>query len=74
MKYRLYEGNGKAVYLIGVTDSGKSIGLSENDIYSSIKFITISAKIIETNIDKIRLYNKGTNFIATIRLSNKELI
>ena len=35
MKYRLYEGNGKAVYLIGVTDSGKSIGLSENDIYSS---------------------------------------
>ena len=73
MKYRLYEGNGKAVYLIGVTDSGKSIGLSQNDIYSSIKFITTSAKIIETNIDKIRLYNKGPNFIATIRLSNNDL-
>ena len=73
MKFRLYEGNGKAVYLLGVTDSGKSVGLPQNDLYSSIKFITNSAKIIETNIDKIRLYNKGSNFIATIRLSNKDL-
>ena len=73
MKYRLYEGNGKAIYLIGVTDSGRSVGLCQNDIYKSIKFINDSAEIIKTNIDKIRLYKKGSNFIATIRLSNQEI-
>jgi len=75
MKYRLYEGNGKALYLIGVTDDGKSIGLPEDEIYSSLKFIRNVAKIIETNIDKIRLYNnKNSFYIATIRLSNENIL
>ena len=74
MKYRLYEGNGRAIYLLGVTDTGVSLGLSEYDLYISINFIKNTAKIIKTKIDKIRLYNKGSNFIATIRLSNKDIL
>ncbi len=73
MKYRLYEGNGKAIYLIGVTDSGISVGLSQNELYLSLEFLNSVANIINTNIDKIRLYKKGHNFIATLRLSNQEL-
>ena len=73
MKYRLYEGDGKAVYLIGVTDDGKSIGLCEHDLYKSLYVISTAADIINTRIDKIRLYNKGNYYIATIRLSNTNL-
>ena len=73
MKYRLYEGDGKAVYLLGVTDNGKSVGLTEDNLYKSLHVIRSAADIIDAQIDKIRLYNKGDYYIATIRLSNTNL-
>ena len=37
MKWRLQEGRGEAVYQIGVDDNGMLVGLSEEDLRSSLK-------------------------------------
>ena len=36
MKWRLREGRGEAIYEIGVADNGLLLGLSENDLTSSL--------------------------------------
>ncbi len=73
MKYRLWEGDGKAVYLLGVTDDGKSVGLTEIDLYKSLTVLINAANKIKTNVDAIRLYNRGNDYIATVRLSNTKI-
>src|SRR3989338_5742316 len=36
LKYRLYEGQGEAIYELGVADDGTLTGLSENELKDSI--------------------------------------
>ena len=36
MKWRLREGRGEAIYEIGVADNGLLLGLSDNDLTSSL--------------------------------------
>ena len=36
MKYRLQEGNGEAIYEIGVEEDGNPFGLNKEDMYSSL--------------------------------------
>jgi GTPase len=36
MLYRLYEGDGKAVYLIGVRDNGISIGINTEELFETL--------------------------------------
>lgn len=38
MKYRLQEGNGEAIYEIGVEDNGNPLGLSISDMLESISY------------------------------------
>jgi len=73
MMYRLYEGEGKAVYIIGILDNGLPVGLNETDIYKTITMFNNITKIINCNINNIRMYNKNDNYILTFRLS-KEII
>lgn len=68
MMYRIYEGNGKAIYLIGVLDNGTPIGLSEIEIYDTIQMFNNITDIINCNINKIRLYKIKNKYIATIRI------
>ena len=65
MLYRLIEGDGKAVYLIGVDDDGKVISLNESEIKDTIKYITLISNEINANIIGIRIYK---NKVCTIRL------
>jgi GTPase len=65
MLYRLLEGNGKAVYLIGVDDDGRIKSLNNKSIEETIKYIKIISKEINANIRVIRIYK---NNVCTIRL------
>ena len=47
MKWRLNEGNGEAIYYIGVEDNGSVSGISNNDLKESIKNIKIMIKNID---------------------------
>lgn len=72
MLYRLLEGNGKAVYLIGVDDNGLIYSLNDNKIEETIKYIKLISYKIGANIKTIRIYN---NRVCTIRIFlNKEIL
>lgn len=73
MKYRLYEGNGKAIYMLGVEDNGSVIGLSLDDMIITITNIKEIAKIIEANIRNIRIYDGDNGLIATVRLHKEDI-
>jgi len=68
MLFRINEGNGKALYLIGVDDNGISKGISIIDLLISINNIIKISKIINCNISNINIYKGNKGFISSIRL------
>jgi|SaaInlStandDraft_7_1057024.scaffolds.fasta_scaffold383741_1 elongation factor 1-alpha len=77
MLFRLYEGNGKAIYLIGVSDSGNVIGLTINELNTSFNNIIKIIKQSHAIIKKIKIYkfsaDNKTKYILIIRIY-KQLI
>ena len=69
MKYRLNEGKGKALYLLGVRDNGTAIGISSIDLNETINVILKAGDIINANIKIIRIYRGSQGLIATIRIT-----
>ena len=65
MLYRLIEGEGKAVYLLGVEDDGKIYSLKNEIIYETINYLKLIARTIEADIVVIRIYN---NNVLSVRL------
>ena len=58
------------VYVInGIQDDGTPMGLNKNEIYKSIDMFKNISKIINCNINKMRLYKKNDNYILTIRVN-----
>ena len=69
MLYRLLEGKGKAIYMIGVEDNGELYPLKKTELDITLDSIKKITKIIGTEITSIRIYgNDLIGFIATIRL------
>ena len=71
LKWRLNEGNGEALYYIGVNDDGSVIGLSGNELKETIMNIKkmcekINSKIIST--EKINKY-----YVLKIRFTENEI-
>lgn len=70
--FRLNEGNGKAIYILGILDNGYTIGISEEELNVSLKFMKKIVNIIDAEIHSIRIYEglEG-GYIATIRITKK---
>ena len=68
MLYRIYEGDGKAIYIIGIDDSGKNIGISEKQLNDSLENIKIISRNIGAEIKSVRIYNGYQGNIATVRV------
>ena len=73
MKFRLHEGEGRAVYLLGVMDDGKPVGISHKDLYETITSIRKAVKIIEACVCKFHLYRGEGGVIATMRISEQNI-
>ena len=56
LRFRLDEGEGKALYMIGVSDSGKTDGIDIETIYKSINYLEKMVEIINAKIKNIRIY------------------
>lgn len=50
MRYRLNEGNGEALYYIGVMDDGTLVGLEEEEYQKSVETLKLIADSIDCNI------------------------
>lgn len=75
MLFRLNEGNGKALYLVGVEDKGWVNGLDKPDITTSINNLIKMSKVLNNcKISKITIYYLGDGkyaFSARIILITK---
>ena len=69
MNYRLYEGGGKAVYIIGIEDNGKPTGINLEKLILSIYFFNEIVNLSSANFNKIRIYNGNKGYIFTTRVS-----
>ena len=71
MKYRLVQGRGKAIYMIGVEDNGKCFGINQSELLNSLDTLKIIASYINATIGSIRMYRgmKVNSYIATVRIS-----
>lgn len=70
LRYRLIEGKGKALYMIGVEDNGNVNGISMDKLLESIDFLHKMAITINATVKNIRIY-KGhliDKYICTVRI------
>lgn len=66
--YRILEGKGKAVYIIGVHDHGENVGIPLTETYESIRFFLDCAKIIQAKVQSIKIYRGTEGYITTLRV------
>ena len=69
MLFRLLEGNGKALYLLGLDDDGKIIGLNKNELNISINIIKNISKEIKAKINKIYIYSGGKGSVCSVHIN-----
>jgi len=71
MKYRLEIGNGTAIYIIGVNDSGKVIGLSEIEFEETLNILKIIAIENNASIVKVEKFTENDSLIGRIIITRK---
>jgi len=74
MKYRVYEGSGEAIYLIGVCDDGSIVGLNETEYAESISNLTKIANSNDCSIIKISEYNKNNNYVGEFLIRENDKV
>ena len=68
MRFRLIEGDGKALYMIGVKDNGDACGISLNILLQSLFFFIKITNIIGAHIKIIRIYRGYKGYVSSIRV------
>lgn len=79
--YRLEEGHGRALYIIGIKDDGNTEGIGIEKLFKSFNFLFKMVDIIHATIKNIRIYRGNFEgrylFTARIEIPNykpKQLI
>ena len=70
LKFRLEEGKGKALYMIGITDKGNNDGIDIETLFKSINYLYKMVEIINADIKSLKIY-KGKcegKFICSSRI------
>jgi GTPase len=70
LSFRLEEGSGKALYMIGVSDSGRTDGIDIETLHKSINYLYKMVEIINAKIKNIRIYKGKSDgkFICASRI------
>ena len=70
LRFRLEEGKGKALYMIGITDKGNNDGIDIETLFKSINYLYKMVEIINADIKSLKIY-KGKcegKFICSSRI------
>jgi GTPase len=68
--YRLEEGHGKAIYMIGVKDDGTAEGIDIELLFKSMNFLYRMIEILNAKLKNLRIY-KGSaenKYVCTARI------
>ena len=71
--YRLNEGGGETIYIIGINDNGTTIGILLDDLIKSCTFLDKLCKINNAIFNRILIYRGSYGFIATIRIYKTDI-
>jgi len=71
MKYLLEIGDGTAIYIIGVDDSGKSKGLSDLEFEETLNVLKVVARENNADIVKVERFTENGSLIGRIIISSK---
>lgn len=66
--FRLHEGKGKALYLIGVDDDGTADGIPLSYIVESYHYLLQMCDIVNANMTTFKVYKGNKQYIATSRI------
>ena len=66
MLFRLLEGEGKALYILGIEDNGDIYGLNDSELKSTLNTFYKIVNEIEAKIKVIRIYNGINNKLNKI--------
>ncbi len=68
--YRLEEGHGRALYIIGIKDDGTPDGIEIEKLFKSLSFLFKMVDIIHATIKNIRIYmgNLEGRYVFTVRI------
>ncbi|MEM4373622.1 MAG: GTP-binding protein [Nitrososphaerota archaeon] len=69
MKHRLQLGNGKAVYILGVSDDGQEVGLSEIELEESLMVLRNVAIECNAVIDRVERFEENGAILAKVIIS-----
>ena len=74
LRYRLEEGHGRALYMIGIKDDGTTEGIEIDKIFMSLGFLYKMVEILNATIKNIRIYKGNLDnkyvFAARIEIPN----
>ncbi len=66
MKHRLLNGDGQAVYLVGVTDKGEIVGIDKASLEESISVLTSIASENSLRVTEIREYRINGGYVGKL--------
>ncbi len=70
MKYRLTQGGGKAVYILGVSDEGQAVGLSEIEFEESLNVLRAVAAECGAVIERVERFQEDSKIIGRVIISS----
>lgn len=70
LRFRLEEGHGKALYIIGIKDDGNVEGINIELLFKSLNFLFKMVEIINAVIKNIRIYKtvNENKYVCTARI------
>jgi GTPase len=70
LRFRLEEGHGRALYMIGIKDDGTPEGIEIDKLFKSLNFLFKMVDIIHATIKNIRIYlgNLEGRYVFTARI------
>lgn len=72
MLYRIYEGDGRALYLIGIDDDGKVSRIKYSELAETLDCIREISQIIQATIKKINIYRVDeTSYVSSVRIEKQ---
>ena len=72
--FRLIEGEGKAIYLLGIEDNGDVIGLNKYELETTLNFMKKIVEEAKGKIKIIRIYKGGKGYVCSVRIILDEKI
>ena len=72
MRYRLFQGDGRAIYNIGYQDDGTPIGLPHPILYSNLELFHRMMDELDCNLKSVKIFKGKQGYCANILIEKTE--